>query len=144
MKHFRKNFFPSLVLVWLLPASVFAASPPQGGMAGMTEEEMKHMDDGHMSMDGMYMGDRPPGNSESGKRLAEKNCASCHGPVGINDSEDYPQLAGQDEGYLFGALFAYRCKARKSDIMNGVAGSLSDQNLADLAAYFANSEVKKP
>ncbi len=42
----------------------------------------------------------------------------------------------------FGALYAYRCKSRKSDVMNGMAASLTDQDMADLAAYYMNSEVQ--
>jgi len=141
MKPISKTLLPVLLLLTLSPAPVFSA-PPSHDMSGMSEEEMKNMDGGNMSMDGMFMGDRPPGNAAMGKQLAGKLCASCHGPAGINQSDEYPLLAGQDEAYLFGALYAYRCKSRKSDVMNGMAASLTDQNMADLAAYFMNSEVQ--
>ena len=141
MNPYRKTLLPALLLLILIPAPVLAAPPPHD-MPGMTEEEMKNMDGGNMSMDGMFMGDRPPGNAVAGRQLAAKTCASCHGPAGINPSDNYPLLAGQDESYLYGALYAYRCKSRKSGVMNGMAAGLTDQNMADLSAYFANSEIQ--
>jgi len=46
-------------------------------------------------------------------------------------------LAGRDADYLESALKQYRDKTRKSDIMNNIAGSLSDQDIDNVAAYYA-------
>lgn len=76
-------------------------------------------------------------DAEAGKGMAEKTCAGCHGANGVSGGEMFPNLAGQKKGYLAGALKAYRDKTRNAPIMNGMAASLSDQQIDDLAAYFS-------
>ena len=65
-------------------------------------------------------------------------CAACHGPTG-NESVDptYPRLAGQYADYLAKSLRDYKTGARKNAIMAGFATTLSDQDIADLSAFFA-------
>lgn len=110
-------------------ASGPAAMPAGQGMAGM---DMRDMD----------MSDMPEGHAAAGKKLVETQCAGCHGARGLNDSPDYPLLAGQDAMYLAGALGAYRSGARRSDAMMAVTMGLSDQDIADVAAYFAACPYK--
>lgn len=76
------------------------------------------------------------GDAEAG---AEKSatCAACHGAQGIGEITAYPILAGQYESYLEHALKSYRDGSRQNAIMAGFAGALSDEDIADLAAYFA-------
>lgn len=71
---------------------------------------------------------------------AEKSatCAACHGVDGISQIITYPILAGQYPSYLTHALESYRDGTRQNAIMAGFAGALSDQDIADLAAYFAS------
>lgn len=76
-------------------------------------------------------------DAEAGKASAEKVCAGCHGAKGISAGEMFPNLAGQKKGYLVGALKAYRDKTRNMPIMNGMAASLSDQQIEDVAAYYS-------
>ena len=90
-----------------------------------------------MNMSDMDMADMPTGDVAAGRKLAEAQCGGCHGPKGLNGSADYPLLAGQNAMYLAGSLGAYRSGARRSDAMMPVAMSLSDQDIANLAAYFA-------
>jgi len=80
----------------------------------------------------------PVGNPVAGQEKS-KTCASCHGPTG-NESLDptYPKLAGQHPDYLVKALQDYRSGARKNPIMAGFAGGLSDEDINDLAAFFAS------
>ena len=70
-------------------------------------------------------------------------CMGCHGIVGYQASfpEVYrvPKLSGQNEGYISAALVAYRKGERKHPTMRSVAQSLSDQDIADIAAYFASN-----
>lgn len=77
------------------------------------------------------------GNIEAGKQKAQ-TCAACHGPdgngIGITM---YPVLAGQHVDYLSKALHDYKSGARNNVIMAGFAGTLSEQDIADLTAYFA-------
>ncbi|MGQ7248608.1 c-type cytochrome [Halomonas sp. V046] len=68
-------------------------------------------------------------------------CAACHGSDGISTAPIYPNLAGQHAPYLEGALKAYREGQRgggMSAIMAPQATALSDQDIADIAAYFAS------
>lgn len=77
------------------------------------------------------------GNAAAGKAKSTA-CASCHGADGNSPTPAFPKLAGQNDDYLEHALKAYRSKARVNAIMNGQAANLSDQDIADLAAYFAS------
>jgi cytochrome c553 len=73
-------------------------------------------------------------------------CIGCHGIVGYQ--ADFPQvykvpkIAGQDAKYLASALTAYRSGDRKFPTMRSIAASLSDQDIADIAAYYA--QLGKP
>lgn len=64
-------------------------------------------------------------------------CAACHGAEGIALAPNWPNLAGQYEDYLVHALRGYRSGTRQNAIMQGFAGTLSDQDIDDLAAYFS-------
>lgn len=77
------------------------------------------------------------GNIEAGRELS-KTCQACHGTDGngIGDGQ-YPNLAGQYEDYLLRALKAYKSGERENAIMAGFVAGLDDQQMADLAAYFA-------
>ena len=79
----------------------------------------------------------PSPDADAGKTKSQA-CAACHGPTG-NESVDptYPRLAGQYADYLAKALRDYKTGARKNAIMAGFATTLSDQDIADLSAFFA-------
>lgn len=79
------------------------------------------------------------GDAEAGK-AASATCAACHGADGNSTIPTNPKLAGQYESYLVQALKAYRSGARQNAIMSGFASALSDQQIADLAAYFSSQE----
>jgi cytochrome c553 len=70
-------------------------------------------------------------------------CEGCHGIEGYRTAypEVYeaPKLGGQSVAYMVKALQDYRSGARQHPSMNGVAASLSDKDMADLAAYYAGS-----
>ena len=77
------------------------------------------------------------GNAEAGKAKAAQVCAACHGPDGNQPSApDQPILAGQQPAYLINALKAYKSGDRSHPSMRGIAAGLSDQDMADLAAYY--------
>ncbi|HET7261138.1 MAG TPA: cytochrome c [Casimicrobiaceae bacterium] len=65
-------------------------------------------------------------------------CQACHGMNGNSTSPDYPRLGGQHEDYLVQALRDYKSGARKNPIMNGFAATLSEQDIENVAAYFAS------
>lgn len=76
-------------------------------------------------------------NPVAGKATVDTVCAGCHGIKGISAAGGFPNLAGQKEDYLRGALAAYREGTRKAPIMNNMAASLTDQQIADVAAYLS-------
>jgi cytochrome c553 len=76
------------------------------------------------------------GNVEAGKAKST-TCAACHGADGISTVPSFPKLAGQHYDYLVQALRDYRTGKRKNPIMAGQAANLSDEDMADLAAYFS-------
>ncbi|NIM71186.1 MAG: c-type cytochrome [Xanthomonadales bacterium] len=67
-------------------------------------------------------------------------CQACHGAAGEGAAAGYPVLAGQHASYLAKALADYRDGRRDNAIMQGFAGNLSDQDIADLAAWYASRE----
>lgn len=77
------------------------------------------------------------GNPELG-RTKSVPCQACHGEKGMSVAPNYPVLAGQHADYLVHALKQYRSGARKNQIMAGFAAGLSDDDIADLAAWFAS------
>lgn len=79
------------------------------------------------------------GDAEAGK-VASATCAACHGADGNSTIPTNPRLAGQYESYLVQALKSYRSGERQNAIMSGFAAALTDQQIADLAAYFSSQE----
>lgn len=71
-------------------------------------------------------------------RAKSTTCQACHGPDGNGTGDpQYPRLAGQHADYLVKALKDYRSGERANVIMAGFAGTLSDKDIADLAAFYA-------
>ena len=72
-------------------------------------------------------------------------CIGCHGIVGYQASfpeiHKVPKISGQGSKYIVSALNAYKKGERKHPSMRGVADSFSDQDIADLAAYYEASGV---
>jgi cytochrome c553 len=66
------------------------------------------------------------------------SCVACHGADGIGKAPQYPNLKGQKAAYLEKQLKAYKSGARKDPTMNTMAKPLTDADIVDLAAYFAN------
>jgi cytochrome c553 len=85
------------------------------------------------------------GDPAAGRRKALQ-CQTCHGLDGLSRLTDAPHLAGQPEPYLIKSLNDYRQGSRKHDMMTIVVQQLSDQDVADLAAYYGGIEftVKPP
>ncbi|WP_108124130.1 c-type cytochrome [Saccharospirillum mangrovi] len=76
-------------------------------------------------------------------RAKARVCVGCHGVTGISNAPVYPNLAGQKEAYLVSALQAYKSRDRQGGnaaVMWSLAGNLSDDDIRNLAAYFASLE----
>ena len=73
----------------------------------------------------------------AGQARASAVCSQCHGIKNPSADAPFPPLAGRDAAYLKSALEQYRDKTRKNDIMNAIAGSLTDNDISNVAAYYA-------
>jgi cytochrome c553 len=69
-------------------------------------------------------------------------CQACHGFDGLSKNPEAPNLAGQIESYLVKALNEYRGETRKNDAMNIVAKDLTDEDIANVAAFYAAIQVE--
>ena len=80
------------------------------------------------------------GDAAAGKNKTAM-CGGCHGIAGFRTAypETYhvPKLGGQNAGYIVNALKAYKAGERQHPTMKAIAASLSEQDMADLAAYYA-------
>ncbi len=96
-----------------------------------------------MSLSGLACAQTVAGDAKAG---ASKNamCIGCHGIPGYKASypEVYsvPMLGGQSEKYIESALNEYKKGERKHPTMRGIAGSLTDQDIADLATYYSQQK----
>jgi cytochrome c553 len=88
----------------------------------------------------MLAGPAHAGDIAAGKRKALA-CQTCHGLDGLSKQPEAPNIAGQPEGYLTKALDEFRQGKRQNEMMSIVAKTLSDADVADLAAYYAAIEV---
>ena len=77
------------------------------------------------------------GDSEAGKAKSTP-CRTCHGKDGRGTMDQFPNLAGQSAFYLSKQLKDFRKGTRPDEIMSVIAKPLSDQDIEDLAAYYAN------
>lgn len=82
------------------------------------------------------------GDPDAGKAKSQ-TCAACHGADGISTSPEYPNLAGQVRGYISTQLAHFKSGARANAIMQGMVSGLSEQDMADLDAYFSSLPGKQ-
>ena len=76
--------------------------------------------------------------AEKGKLLSVV-CSNCHGNYGISADVAYPNINGQDTTYFVNALQHYKDGQRRNTIMQVVTDTLSEQDMQDLAAYYAEN-----
>ena len=83
----------------------------------------------------------PAGNAEAAKSKISA-CIGCHGIPGYKTVYPHvyqvPMITGQQPAYIVKALQGYKSGARSHPSMRGIAQSLSDQDMADLAAYYSS------
>mgnify|MGYP000185653153 FL=1 len=89
------------------------------------------------------------GDAEAGKEKSQV-CAACHGPNGESPTDMYPHLAGQHQKYLLKQLKDFKLasetggeEGRNNPIMMGQVASLSEEDMADLAAFYASKDSPK-
>ncbi len=73
---------------------------------------------------------------------AAQSCMMCHGDNGLSTMPGTPSLAGQSEIYLASQLRQFRDGKRHNEVMNVIAKPLSDADIDNISAYFAQFEVE--
>jgi len=121
MNHIKTSIAASLAL-----ATLFIALPVFSAVSN-TKEINQHTGSG----------DPVAGKTKS------QICQGCHGVKGNSSDELMPKLAGQYKKYLIKQMNNYLAGLRSHEIMNGMSSPLSDQDIADIAAYFADQEIMK-
>lgn len=71
------------------------------------------------------------------QKIKGLGCITCHGRDGLSKVPEAPHLAGQVPTYLTTSLQAYRSGDRKNEMMNMMAGPLTDADIADVASYYS-------
>jgi cytochrome c553 len=79
------------------------------------------------------------GNAEAGQTKAA-TCIACHGPDGNSPNPIWPKLAGQSASYIVDQLGKFKSGARQDPLMSPMAAPLSDEDVADLAAFFSSQK----
>jgi len=80
------------------------------------------------------------GDAAAGKAKAG-SCAGCHGAAGAGKDKN-PALAGIAEAVLLQAMKDYKSGKRANPVMKSLTGNLSDQDMANLAAFYASLKGK--
>ncbi len=83
-----------------------------------------------------------PGDPVAGKSKAEL-CFGCHGEDGNSTSPEFPKLAGQYGIYIAKQIRNFQATTRTHQVMSAMAAAVIDEDLADIAAYFASQPMMK-
>jgi cytochrome c553 len=81
-------------------------------------------------------------NINAGKEKSA-SCSSCHGDDGNSMVATFPKLAQQHSSYLAQQLHAFKDGSRNDPMMSPMAKSLSDDDIADISAYYATQKVSE-
>jgi cytochrome c553 len=91
-------------------------------------------------MSGLPVGSAGAGDASAGRQKARK-CRPCHGIDGIARLPSAPHIAGENTVYLTAQLTAFRSGKRVHEIMSLIAKDLTDEDIADLAAWYASIRI---
>lgn len=81
------------------------------------------------------------GSKEAGQAKAA-TCSACHGMDGNSVNPEWPTIAGQHDTYILTQLKAFKAGDRQNPLMSPMAMILSDEDMADLAAYFSSQAAR--
>ncbi|MGJ7901422.1 c-type cytochrome [Lysobacter sp. 1R34A] len=137
----NSSFFKSGLAIALCSVLTLAACSQGEAPAGHSSADR---DAGHTSSSAGL----PAGNIAAGEKLASvkgkatgQSCVDCHGAEGNAPIDPtYPKLAGQYHDYIAHSLQTYRDGDREHALMSSQAKDLTDQQIADLSAYFGSRE----
>jgi cytochrome c553 len=87
------------------------------------------------------LGAHAAGDAAAGKAKAA-TCAGCHGPDGNSTNPEWPKLAGQHPAYVEKQLREFKAGRRVNAVMGPMAAPLSDEDIADLAAFFGSQKLR--
>jgi len=137
MFHIKNNIAAGLALIALLTATAaFARNENTNPLTGQIG-----VDAGDESAQSIKL------RTGTGDPVAGKDksllCQGCHGEAGISMEGLVPSLAGQYGKYIAKELRNYQAGTRSHQIMNAMAATISDDDLADIAAYFASRTKMK-
>ncbi|HEY0198423.1 MAG TPA: c-type cytochrome [Rhodanobacter sp.] len=120
----------AMILAWAVaaPARAQKADAPAAGAAPATFVDLR---------------EQPvvAGNAQAGAGKAAV-CAACHGAKGVAIAPNFPNLAGQSATYLYVQLKEFKQGERSDPVMTGQAAPLSDDDMRDLASYYASLPLK--
>ena len=85
--------------------------------------------------------DKRVGDVSAGQAEVASVCAACHGADGNSTDPQYPKLAGQHADYIEHQLESFQAGKRANSIMSGMAGMLSKQDIANVAAYLSQQKM---
>jgi cytochrome c553 len=121
-----------------------------GMAAGLSDADVRNVA-AYFSKAGCGVTGGDKAKAELGKaKVAEAGCVACHnagglraaGAAGISASQTWPNLAGQNAGYLSVALKSFKDDSRDHAVMSSVAKTLSDSDIDNLSAYYASVSCK--
>lgn len=86
----------------------------------------------------------PKADAAKGSQIASQVCAACHAADGNSTIAANPKLAGQHAKYIAKQLASFKANTtRKNAVMNGFASQLKDEDMANVAAYYAEQKPKE-
>jgi cytochrome c553 len=130
MFHIKGNIATGLTLVVLLVATAaFAQSDTTNPLKGDVDADVDSAESIKLRSGA--------GNPVAGREKSQL-CQGCHGEYGNSTEPIIPKLAGQYGNYISKQIRNYQAGTRSHQIMNAMAATVSDDDLADIAAYFAS------
>jgi cytochrome c553 len=89
-------------------------------------------------------GNRSKADPEKGKVIAEEICVACHGADGTSPLANFPHIAGQNPEYIEKQIVNFKKGLREDPTMTAMAASVPDEEVANVAAWFAQQQIRTP
>ena len=81
---------------------------------------------------------KPSGRVVGAAPKSSQTCVACHGNDGVGILPEYPNLAGQHKDYIVNSLRSYKSGVRKNAIMAGMAATLTEKDIQEVAQYYSS------
>lgn len=139
MLHVKNNIAAGLALLVLFTASAAFAKNTHKEKAAAAPHSANELADDSPEAIKLRSG---PGDPVAGKEKSQL-CQGCHGETGVSIEGMAPKLAGQYGKYIAKQLRNFQSGTRVHQIMSDIAATVTDEDLADISAYFASQEKMK-